>query len=190
LAPRGAEHKPMGGEGNERWFSELCFCILTANSTAKLGMKIQKELGGGGFHSLPFPALAKKLKEAGHRFYSQRARFIVAARKHLRIKEILLEMENPAEMREWLAANILGIGFKEASHFLRNVGFLDFAILDRHILSLMRENGLIEWEGGALTRRRYLEYEKRLSSIAEKIKMPLGELDLFLWYLKTGEVLK
>ncbi|MEM2192410.1 MAG: hypothetical protein QXG38_02210 [Candidatus Hadarchaeales archaeon] len=82
------------------------------------------------------------------------------------------------------------IGYKEASHFLRNVGFLDFAILDRHILSLMKENGIVDWGGGGLTRRRYLEYEKKFCSMAERVKMPPGELDLFLLYLKTGEVLK
>ena len=36
--------------GNEEWFSELCFCILTANSTAELGMKIQREVGSGFLH--------------------------------------------------------------------------------------------------------------------------------------------
>ncbi|MEM2192411.1 MAG: hypothetical protein QXG38_02215, partial [Candidatus Hadarchaeales archaeon] len=74
VARRIDEFKRIGREGDERWFSELCFCILTANSSAKLGIKIQEELGSDGFIHLPFPLLAKKLREAGHRVYSQRAR--------------------------------------------------------------------------------------------------------------------
>jgi len=35
-------------QGNDEWFSELCFCILTANSQAKRAIAIQQELGAEG----------------------------------------------------------------------------------------------------------------------------------------------
>ena len=35
--------------------------------------------------------------------------------------------------------NIIGVGMKAASHFLRNVGFMEYAILDKHIISIMKE---------------------------------------------------
>jgi N-glycosylase/DNA lyase len=79
---------------------------------------------------------------------------------------------------------------KEASHFLRNVGYLDLAIIDRHILSNMKEYSIINSEKTNLTQKRYLCYEEILKKISDKVKMPLGEMDLYLWYRKTGAVLK
>jgi len=37
-------------------------------------------------------------------------------------------------MPEWLVKNLTGLGYKEAGHFLRNIGSGKIAILDRHIL--------------------------------------------------------
>ena len=83
-----------------------------------------------------------------------------------------------------------GVGYKESSHFLRNVGFSDVAILDRHVLSVLHEHGLIDVVPRPPTRGRYLEIERKLEELAGKLGFTLGELDLYLWYLKTGEVLK
>jgi len=189
VAEKMREFKEFGRKGNEVWFSELCFCILTANSTAKLGLKIQGELGDG-FLTLPKKELTRRLKELGHRFYNKRADFIVSARKFERMKDIITKFSDVQRAREWLTENVDGIGWKEASHFLRNVGFEDVAILDRHILALMREQGLIGQVPRTLTRRRYLEIEEKLKELAEKIGLSLAELDLYMWYLKTGQVLK
>jgi len=189
VAEKMREFKEFGRKGNEVWFSELCFCILTANSTAKLGLKIQGELGDG-FLTLPKKELTRRLKELGHRFYNKRADFIVSARKFERMKDIITKFSDVQRAREWLTENVDGIGWKEASHFLRNVGFEDVAILDRHILALMREQGLIEQVPRTLTRRRYLEIEEKLRELAEKVDLSLAELDLYMWYLKTGQVLK
>jgi len=183
------EFKELGRKGNEVWFLELCFCILTANSTARLGMKIQEELGDG-FLTLSKKELTRRLKEFGHRFYNKRADFIVSARKFERMKDIITKFSGAQRAREWLVENVDGIGWKEASHFLRNVGFDDVAILDRHILALIREYGLIERAPRTLTRRRYLEIEHKLKELAERVGLSLAELDLYMWYLKTGQVLK
>ena len=51
------EFRRLGTGGNSEWFSETCFCILTANSRAKLGIAIQQELGPSGFLSLPAEVL-------------------------------------------------------------------------------------------------------------------------------------
>lgn len=190
VAQRIREFKDLGRKGNEEWFSELCFCILTANSTARLGMKIQRELGSKGFLTLPLVELRHRLKAAGHRFPNTRARFIVKARKFRDLKGITKKSKTPQQAREWLVRNIKGIGYKEASHFLRNLGFDGMAILDRHVLSVLRDHGLIGGKPRSLTRGRYLEIEKKLEGLARKLRLTLGELDLYLWYLKTGEVLK
>ncbi|MFQ6129194.1 MAG: N-glycosylase/DNA lyase [Candidatus Hadarchaeaceae archaeon] len=191
IARRIREFKDLGRRGKEEWFSELCFCILTANSTAKLGMKIQHELGSEGFLTLPLEELRHRLRAAGHRFPNTRARFIVEARRFHDIKDIIKSFTNARQAREWLVENVRGIGYKESSHFLRNVGFNNsMAILDRHVLSMMHEHRLIDGVPRSPTRGRYMEIEKKLEELARKLGLTLGELDLYLWYLKTGVVLK
>ena len=126
------------------------------------------------------------MKKSGHRFWPQRANRIVLARKYKNIKDILLE-EN--DKRMWLLKNIKGLGMKESSHFLRNVGFFDYAILDRHIISSLIDNGIIA-EYKTLTPKRYIEIEKKMHKICKKLDMSQGELDIYIWYIKTGTILK
>jgi N-glycosylase/DNA lyase len=189
VAQRTKEFKNLGGKGDKEWFSELCFCILTANSTAKLGIEIQRKLGDEGFLRLPEEELREKLRQMGYRFPNTRARFFVEAREFCNIKTILKNLD-ARRAREWLQKNIRGIGWKEASHFLRNVGFDDVAILDRHVLAVLREHKLIDNVPRPLTPSCYLEIEEKLREFARELNIPLGELDLYLWFMKTGDVLK
>ena len=111
----------------------------------------------------------------------------------MNVKEIvqgIASKKGEKAAREWLVKNIRGIGYKEASHFLRNVGFKNLAILDRHILNLMQEEGLIDERPRTLSRKKYFEIEKKFLKLAKELKMPAAELDLFMWYMKTGKVLK
>jgi len=93
------------------------------------------------------------------------------------------------EAREWLVRNIKGLGMKESSHFLRNVGYKNLAILDRHILNIMKDEGIIE-KPKSLTRKKYLEIEEKFNKMAKGFNMSPAELDLHMWCMKTGEVLK
>jgi N-glycosylase/DNA lyase len=175
---------------NIYWFSELCFCILTANSSASLGIRIQDKIGPDGFLNLSLTDLREVLKEEGHRFYKKRAEYILEARRYKNIKDMLIGYDNEKEMREWLVSNIKGISYKESSHFLRNVGYLGLAIIDRHILRVMYDHNLIETIPKTLTRRRYLDLEAILEDISDAVRLRPGELDLYLWYTQTGRVLK
>jgi len=171
---------------NKEWFSELCFCILTANSKAKTAISIQKRLGRRGFLNLEKGELAGIIRKHKHRFHNIKAGYICEAREFRSIRTIL---ENEKDPREWLVRNVKGLGWKEASHFLRNVGCTDYAILDRHILNLMEKDKLIK-KPKTMNRRNYLEIEGKLRKIAEKLRINLAELDLYMWYMETGEVLK
>ena len=185
-----SEFKELGRKENREIFKELCFCILCANYSAERAIKIQKRIDDG-FITLSREELAEKLKEAGHRFPSSRAKYIVSARKYCdSIKEIIESFNDPNQLRRWLVRNILGIGLKEASHFLRNVGFKNVAIIDRHILKVMVKHGLIEKTPKTLTRKKYLELEEKLKEVAEETGLSLAELDLYLWYMETGRILK
>jgi N-glycosylase/DNA lyase len=172
----------------ERWFSELCYCILTANSTAEMCMRVQQQIGNG-FANLPLKELKKRMKLASCRFYNKRSEYIIEARE--KFDPILVKQladKNPKRAREWLVENIKGIGMKEASHFLRNIGY-SIAIADFHIVDILKRYGFIP-AGIFLNRKNYIVIEEKLSEMAKRFNMSLGELDLYLWYMETGKILK
>ena len=168
-------------------FKELCFCIMTANCGAKKCWDVQREIGDG-FLTLPVKSLEKKLRACGYRF-PNRAAYIIEARKNMSGLENALKTFSGDGLRDWLVGNIRGLGMKEASHFLRNIGYTDYAIIDFHIVDLLVSHCLIE-RPGTLSKKKYLEVENILTSIAKKLGLSLAELDLYLWYLETGKVLK
>jgi len=193
IKERIVEFEEIGKDKEDKVFSELCFCLLTANFQAEKCIRIQKEAGRSGwFEILPEEELAVELKKAGHRFWPQRAERIVKARDCKDELCTRVMKESGKDMREWLVKNIKGLGMKEASHFLRNVGYKDVAIIDFHIIDLLNKEGVIDFDrkGKSLTPGRYLEIEKTLQGIGDVVSLNLAELDLYLWYLETGKVLK
>jgi len=193
VSQRLKEFSNFPNKSDEEWYSELCFCLLTANSRADSAMRIQNQVGPRGFLMSPKENIAQVIRLNKHRFHNNKAKFICEARKYKNIKEIINEILNDngeTGAREWLVKNIKGLGYKEASHFLRNTGSKNVAILDRHILNLMVENNLLDKKPASLNKKKYLEIEKKFSGIAKTLKMSLAELDLYMWYMKTGVVLK
>lgn len=173
----------------EEVFKELVFCILAANFSASRSLMILESLGDK-LLKLELSDLAKELRRLGHRYPEMRARYVIEARRKLwRIIDAVHEIEDEFRLREWLVENVRGLGLKEASHFLRNIGFKNLAIIDFHILRVLRRYGVIE-EFRSLTRRRYLEIEKMLREIADRLGISLAELDLYLWYMDSGRILK
>jgi len=111
-------------------FRELTFCLLTAGASAELGIKTINHLGNTIYNGT-LEDIQKKLKEV-YRFHTIRAGYIFQARENFRKINL-----NSKTIREDLAENIKGLGMKEASHFLRNIGFKDFAIVDFHIIDIL-----------------------------------------------------
>tara|TARA_Y100000310_G_scaffold65006_1_gene60535 strand:- start:114 stop:749 length:636 start_codon:yes stop_codon:yes gene_type:complete len=185
-----AEFEELGKKKQEEVFSELCFCLMTANFDAEKCIRIQKELGRTkGFEILPEDKLAEELKKYGHRFPNKRANYISEARScSVELHDAIMKKDGK-QMRNWLIENVKGLGMKEASHFLRNIGYKDVAIIDFHILDLLEKNNLAE-KPKTLTKNKYLEIESSLQDIGKETNLSLAELDLYLWYLETGKVLK
>lgn len=129
--------------------------------------------------------LSTELTKLGHRYPEARARFIVEDRWIMgRLRELL---EDP-DPREFFVKNVKGLGWKESSHFLRNVAFEDYAILDKHVLRLMTMHGIVDEIPKGWSKRKYLEYEGKLRRVASDFGEPLGKFDLYLWYLVKGRV--
>ncbi|MCF7800054.1 N-glycosylase/DNA lyase [Candidatus Babeliales bacterium] len=174
---------------NLTWFSELCFCLLTANSKAQTAINIQTEINGIGFVKKTQTEIAYTIKKHGHRFHNIKTKYIFLAREFIEIKDIVKKIEKNIgifEARNFLVSNIKGLGYKESSHFLRNVGYHDFAIIDRHILRFLHQNNFIKEIPKTITSKKYLEFE----NILKKFEIPLDRLDLILWAHMTGKVLK
>lgn len=196
------EFSSFKNKPTDAWFSELCFCLLTANSKAKTALNIQNELGAKGFYGLSQKEIRDCIIRNKHRFQNNKSKFIVGAREHFDIKDKITKLIKNTEniksnalnselaAREWLVQNIKGLGYKESSHYLRNIGHFNLAILDRHVLNLMVENKLLQEKPKSLNRARYLDIEQKLEKVADRLQMSQAELDMYLWYMKTGEVLK
>ena len=131
------------------------------------------------------------------RFGDTKAKYIVEARAtftkdgKLYLKSHLSSFANLFELREWMAENVKGLGYKEASHFLRNVGLgEEFAILDRHILRNLKRLEVISEVPVSITKKRYLEIEEKLRRFSREIRIPLADLDLLFWSRETGWIFK
>lgn len=183
---------------DDRLWEELVFCIFTAGASARMGFRaveaIRPLLQNGRRTQM-----TRALKKSGaHRFPVARPEYVVSTRTFLqahcgmRLRETLESFSDPIALRDWLAqeTRIKGLGFKESSHFLRNVGLKGYAILDKHVMRCLFDVGLVETDKPPATRARYLETEIKLRHFATDIRIDFDELDLVLWSMKTGEVLK
>lgn len=159
-------------------FRELCFCLLAANTSSRMASRVMEQVG-----DVIFTGNEEEIMERLHtlrcRFYKTRARYIFLA------QNVPLKFD-----REYLVEHVKGFGYKESSHFLRNVGHKGHAILDKHILRSLAEFGVIPEVPKSLNKKRYLEIEATMKQWSENIGIPMDELDLVLWSRKTGEVLK
>jgi N-glycosylase/DNA lyase len=181
------EFSQINNSAIDKIFNELCFCIMTANCGAEKCIEIHEKINDG-FNNLSQEHLTEKFKELGYRFPNIRSKYITEA---IDFKEDLKNIirSQDKDIRDWLVKNIKGLGYKEASHFLRNIGYKNYAIIDFHIVDLLVKYNLIK-KPKTMTKRKYLEIEGILQNLGEKVALNLAELDLYLWYMETGKVLK
>jgi N-glycosylase/DNA lyase len=183
-------------ESDERLWEEMVFCFFTGGCSARMGMRsieAVRPLLLTGTHDELMNALVGR-----HRYPRARSGYIVASRDFLqehcglKLRRKLSSFENHLERRDWLVKEkrIKGLGYKEASHFLRNIGLKGYAILDKHILRSLAELEIISDPTPPSTRSKYLATEEKLKNLAVMTKIDFDELDLVLWSMKTGEILK
>jgi N-glycosylase/DNA lyase len=182
------EFKTINTHSAEELFQELSFCILTANCNAERTIHIHSQLSEC-FCTDTKETLTKKLRQHGYRFPNTRAAFIVESAEKKDILPTMIQTLPHEQRRRWLVDNIKGLGYKEASHFLRNIGYDDYAIIDTHILDILARYHIIK-QPKTLTKKNYLKIEGHLQKIARNTQLTLAELDLYLWFLETGKILK
>jgi len=181
---------------DEDIFTELAFCLLTPQSRARTCWAAIESMNEKCLVTRGMPdEILGELD--GVRFKFRKAEYICEARAKfsqsgtLSIKSIISGFSDPLKAREWLVENIKGLGYKEAGHFLRNIGFGDdLAILDRHILRNLKLFGVIDEIPKSMTKRAYLDIESRMRDFSKRLGIPMAELDLLLWYKEAGEIFK
>lgn len=192
-------------EFKENWFSgnnedihiELSFCVLTPQSKARNAWKAITALRD---NRLLFVGEEDEIVEYLNivRFKNNKAKNLVLLREQMKnpegeiiTKDFISKIGDVFEMREWLVKHVRGIAYKEASHFLRNVGFGDdIAILDRHILRNLVRLGVIEEIPKTITGKKYKDIEGKMRKYCSKNSIPMDNFDLLLWYLEAGEIFK
>lgn len=177
---------------SSEYFYELAYCLLTPQSSAKNAVETIRALRNGGFFENGFdPEPLLRRKECYIRFHKTKARHLLSARdSYPAIERALSNGSAGTELRKWLIVNVPGLGWKEASHLLRNIGYTGLAILDRHILKNLLGAGVLRRLPGALTAKRYLEIEREFQRFSTRVGIPMDELDLLFWSMETGEILK
>lgn len=174
------------------YFYELCFCICTPQSRAKNALQVVEKLKDANFFNKPFNPL-KILEDKQHyiRFHNQKAiRLQRLISDYPFVLNILNSNRTTFEKRNEIKELINGFGFKESSHFLRNIGYRDLAILDRHILKHLVICKVFKEVPKPNSARQYFEIEKKFQKFAQSVGIPLDELDLLFWSYETGEILK
>ena len=177
-------------------FAELVFCILTPQANGKAcWLTVENMIAKGVLFKGARSQIVKELNCA--RFIQKKATYIVEAREKFlydnrtTLKSVISKIDDTYEVREWLVNNIKGIGYKEASHFLRNIGFeQNFAILDRHIIKNLQLVGVIKEIPSSLSKGRYLDIEKKMMEFSKTIQIPMSYLDMVIWYKEKGEIFK
>lgn len=197
------EFQELKDENDYRLFMELVFVILTSQTEAQKAWKATEELDEKNLlMEGNKEQIAEILRRNEVQYEENKASYIIENRKklsqptlnnptnELKLREKIDE-ENLEKSRKWIVENIQGIGWKGASHFLRNIGYGNsFAIISTHIVDIMHELDVIKKPEIPENEKGYLEMEERLQDFSDKIDVDIKALDLVLWSMKTGEVFK
>jgi N-glycosylase/DNA lyase len=130
-----------------------------------------------------FPTSASK---SSYRFPSLRARQLAQLRTVLQAEPLSSRLAPSCDarrVRAKLVQDLPGIGPKQASMFMRNVGAsYDVAILDVHVLSFFQRIGLLTVSGSAVsTLKTYEKTETVANAYAVRCGHPVGYLDWAIW---------
>ena len=187
---------PSESKDDHRIFEEISFCIFTANTSEEMGLKavdaVRNVLMNGTADEM-----TRRL-EGIYRFNNVRPAHIIHTRNYLKntlnfeLKKKIKSFSDKNELRDFFALNkgVKGLAYKEASHFLRNVGFKGYAILDKHIINSLHEFGFLKTNDKPKNAKEYLEIEKKFIDFSKDAGIDMDELDLFLWSRKNGRILK
>lgn len=185
------EFEKFRKSSDKKLFEEVVFCVFAANSSATMAqtaLKLLKPILFTGTLEDYQKTIEKKV-----RFYNIRSKYLYENRLVMeRYDNFLNHLESLEhhERRLFIKTNFKGFGMKESSHFLRNIGFKNYCIIDKHVLNLMTEFSVLDSANPPKNVDDYLTIEKKIINFAEENNYNIDELDLALWSFKTGKVMR
>jgi len=203
-------------ESEQDLWRELCLCILSANTlyeTASSAARyldahhLLRELMGrqddeilakliGALSSGCFEPPRSDGSLRKYRFPSMRARQIRDAARILYpsgaadgLRDLLGSFSTEEEARDFLSTEVPGLAMKEASHFLRNIGYArNLAVIDVHIRRFLCETLDLTWSSVNANAAKYRELEDLMRYIADTNGLELALLDVAIWnYMRLRE---
>jgi N-glycosylase/DNA lyase len=128
----------------------------------------------------------KTKNEWSYRFPKVRAKQLAKARDEIEkrsLSERISDFADPKLLRKQLVKDIPGLGPKQASMFLRNVGkSFELAILDTHVLRFMDLKNLVSLKHKNIgTVKAYERTEKIVVNYADEKGYPVGYIDWAIW---------
>jgi len=132
-------------------------------------------------------AVEVRLRTAGYRFPRRRAVHVAETARRVygtgkNLRTLLIEWKDSKDARRELVALCMGIGPKQASLFLRNIGYDELAVLDRHVLAyLQRRSSLGERFAATSSLDKYECLEEITRENAKRLSLSVAEFDLAVW---------
>lgn len=193
---------PMISNERQMWW-ELSCCILSsqvpyslavaaANAIDQVGLLYQvresRESIASGIKEILSKPLFIEGKKRNYRFPIARSdqlaeTYCAVLKEADSLSDLLNSFSNPVESRNWLVKNAAGMGPKQASMFLRNIGIsYELAILDRHVLNYMSVLGIYSGSSNSIsTLSQYCRHETILQEHAKGLDCSVGMLDWAIW---------
>lgn len=186
----------------ERLWTELACCVLSSQvpyATAQAaavrletsGLLMDEELSAdvlaASLADLLRQPLEVGLAPRRYRFPDSRAGQLAATTTAVRrqadgLGDLLAGFSETERARDWFVAHAPGLGPKQASMFLRNIGVTyDLAVLDRHVINYMIILGLTTDPAPVRRMADYRRDEVILRDHAAGVGLPVGFLDWAIW---------
>lgn len=178
---------------SDQWFYELCFCLLTPQSSAVHANRVVEELKAVDYEGVGQDVLhILRAPDSYIRFHNTKHERLHKARTSwMEIRSVIERTDlEVRDRRDLLALTVSGFGLKESSHFMRNIGVRGLAIIDRHLLTNLVKCGLYPHVPQLTTASAYHSIEKTYSLYCECIGIDMDEVDLLFWCSQTGHILK
>ncbi len=176
----------------ESYFYELCYCLCTPQSKAVNAETVVRILKEMDFQNRAVD-IETILGNGKHyiRFHKQKSISLEKAKEEWgNIECIILSEASAEQKRELLVRNVRGLGMKESSHFLRNIGTFGLAIIDRHVLKHLVTCGVFSELPTIRTIKDYYRIERQWFDYCGEVNIIQEEMDLVFWSYETGFVLK
>ncbi|MGL4677048.1 MAG: hypothetical protein ACRCWI_05220 [Brevinema sp.] len=143
-------------------FQQAVYCFLTPATKSDSAYDTHQKLFNNNFFlQASLSEVTVILREPPYiRFHNQKAkRLLCWQNEGFRHIENILALSDAQAKRDYIVKNVQGMGYKEATHFLRNIGQSEnLVILDRHIICFMQYLGLLAQEV-KLSPKNYLLWE-------------------------------